>query len=96
MHFTWRRRFFGFLVTMSASCLLMSGPAKPVMAQAGADHIGPDGEFASVSLYQHGQHDGARAAVVEDHVHRGAGGPAGVEHIVDQQHVPLVDVHRQV
>src|ERR1051325_3272795 len=56
-----------------------------------ADDVGVDGELAVAAVDQHGQHDLARAAEVDQGVGRGAHGAAGVEDVVDQHHDLVVD-----
>ena len=61
-----------------------------------ADEVGPDRKLAVPSVYEDRQADGARSAVVDERVHRGADRPAGEEHIVDEDHDTTVDRERDL
>ena len=51
-----------------------------------ADVVGADGQLAMAAVDEDGQADDARAAEVHQGVHGGADGPAGEEHVVDEDH----------
>ena len=55
-----------------------------------------DGQFAPAALDETGEHHGSRPAVVEDFIERGADGASGVQHVIHQDQMPILDVHRQV
>ncbi len=61
-----------------------------------ANHVGLDRQFTAAAFHQYRQHDRGWAAVIEQFIERGADGAAGVQHVVDQDDVPVIDVERQV
>src|SRR3989338_5075624 len=58
------------------------------------DHLRLHRQFASAAIHQHCQRDFRRAAVVEQFIHRGANGAAGIEHIVHQDDMAALHVKR--
>src|SRR3989344_2326757 len=60
------------------------------------DHLWFDGQFASTTLDETGEHDGGRPAVIEDFIERGANGPPGVQHVIHQNQVTFLDVDRKL
>src|ERR1700686_1676755 len=48
-----------------------------------SDVVGPDRQLAMAAIDQHRQLDGLRAAEVHQGVHRGSGGPAGVDTVTN-------------
>jgi hypothetical protein len=64
-----------------------------------ADVVGPDRQLAVPAVDQHGQLHRARAPVLGQGVQRGAHGPAGEQHVVDEHDQPVVEAavgHRGV
>ena len=63
----------------------------PGGGQVLADVVGADGELAVPAVDEHGQLHHARPPLVAQGVERGAHGPAGVQHVVDEHHERVVD-----
>ena len=61
-----------------------------------ADVVGLDRQLAVAAVDQDDELDGARPAEVDERVERGAGGAAGVEHVVDQDDGAVVDRERDL
>ena len=56
--------------------------------------VGPDRQLAVTAVDQHGELDRPRPAEVAERVQGRAHGPAGVEHVVDEDHDLAVDARR--
>ena len=65
--------------------------SRAVVCSAEADEVGLDRQLAPAAIDQRRQLDRARAAVVGQHVHRGADGAPREQHVVDQDDGPAVD-----
>ena len=61
-----------------------------------ADILRFDGHFAMAAIDEHAKGNALRSAEVEQAVHGGANGAAGVEHVVDEDEVHAVDVEGDV
>ncbi len=64
----------------------------PEVGHFAADESGFDGELAVAAVDEHGELDAARASVIEEGVEGGTNGAAGVEDVVDQDDVLVLDV----
>src|SRR5438477_485132 len=58
------------------------------------DDVRLDRQFAPAAIDEHGEGDAPWPPEVRQLVERGADGAAGVQHVVDDDHVLAVDVHR--
>ncbi len=65
--------------------------SRAVVCSGQADDVGLDRQLAQAAIDQRRQLHRARAAVVGEHVHRGADGAPGEQHVVDQDDGPPVD-----
>jgi hypothetical protein len=61
-----------------------------------AHEVGADRKLAVSAVDEDGEANGARTAVVDERVHRGADGPASEEHVVDENHHASVDRERDL
>src|SRR6185436_1524174 len=61
-----------------------------------ADLVRLDGQLAVSAVDEHDELNGPRAPEVDQRVQRGANRPPGVEHIVNEQNHPVVDVEGNV
>ena len=59
-----------------------------------ADEAGLDGQFAMAAVDEHAKADAARTAEIEEAVHCGAYGAAGIENVVDKQQISIINGER--
>ena len=52
-------------------------------------------QFSPVSLNQYRQRDAGRPAIIKYLVHCGTDGTAGIQHIINQDDVPIFNIERQ-
>ena len=64
----------------------LAGPGRDVLAHV----VGPDRQLAVATVHQHGQPDRPRPAEVAQGIQGGPHRTAGVEHVIDQHHDPVV------
>ena len=60
------------------------------------DVVRLDRQLAVAAVDEHDQLDGARPAEVDQRVERGANRPPGVQHVVDEQDLAVVDRERDL
>ncbi len=86
-------------ITITRSSLSISFRRTSIISASVVSTVRPmklasTGKFAMAAVNQHAKPDAARAAQIEEAVHRGAHCAAGVEHVVDEQQVAVVNRER--
>ena len=58
-------------------------------------HVGVNRQLATATVHEHRERDARGPAEVREFIHRGANRAAGVEHVVDDHDLPVVEAQRK-